>query len=168
MTTERNIETSPSSLEEKDQLDRSTKKKPKEKLHIQILVWRIQYEGIRMICYHCGKVGHKDGDCQKEETGIDFNDQEHPHLEHNSMNIRSEARQEAIEVKNPTRKRNPRPEKNQMEAGKNPNSNARRQQEAQIEHDGNQKSGGSRFDILQDMNLEQDGAKNLECSQIML
>ena len=85
---------------------------------------------------------NKDGDCQKEETGIDFNDQEHPHLEHNSMNIRSEAIEDFgswMMVKKPTRKRNLWPEKNQMEAGKNPNLNARRQQEAQIEHDGNQK-----------------------------
>ncbi|XP_021771333.1 uncharacterized protein At4g02000-like [Chenopodium quinoa] len=27
-------------------------------------IWRIQYEGLRQICFKCGKLGHKDNDCE--------------------------------------------------------------------------------------------------------
>lgn len=26
-------------------------------------IWRIQYEGLRMICFQCGKQGHKEDNC---------------------------------------------------------------------------------------------------------
>jgi len=31
-------------------------------------VWRIQYEGLKLICFHCGKYGHKDDVCPLSST----------------------------------------------------------------------------------------------------
>jgi len=32
-------------------------------------IWRIQYEGLRMVCFNCGKVGHKEESCPLNENG---------------------------------------------------------------------------------------------------
>jgi len=31
-------------------------------------IWRIQYEGLKLICFHCGKHGHKDNVCPLRST----------------------------------------------------------------------------------------------------
>lgn len=28
-------------------------------------VWRIQYEGLKLICFNCGKIGHKEDSCPR-------------------------------------------------------------------------------------------------------
>ncbi|XP_021757939.1 uncharacterized protein LOC110722976 [Chenopodium quinoa] len=31
-------------------------------------IWRVQYEGIRMVCFNCGKLGHVADDCKPQEV----------------------------------------------------------------------------------------------------
>ena len=38
-------------------------------------IWKIQYEGIRMICYNCGKIGHLEDKCHSNDMEDDL--QEH-------------------------------------------------------------------------------------------
>lgn len=33
------------------------------KFWLKSKIWRIQYEGIKMICYKCGKLGHVENQC---------------------------------------------------------------------------------------------------------
>ncbi|XP_056690284.1 uncharacterized protein [Spinacia oleracea] len=37
-------------------------------------VWRIQYEGLRQICFKCGHLGHKDAECPKFEASLTTTD----------------------------------------------------------------------------------------------
>ena len=39
---------------------------PKFRLHGR--VWRIQYEGLRLICFECGQIGHKEDCCPLHPT----------------------------------------------------------------------------------------------------
>lgn len=34
-------------------------------------IWKIQYEGLRLICYHCGKINHKEEDCPDKQENRD-------------------------------------------------------------------------------------------------
>lgn len=115
-------------------------------------VWKIQYEGLRMICFSCGKIGHSDDKCiaVKDATDNDMHttepnaqgiNTEHPHL------IEDQDFGSWMMVKKPPpRKRPPRPEKqpeSNRSATKPPNHGQPKNAQNQA---GN--LGGSRFTVL--------------------
>ncbi|KAL2927601.1 LINE-1 retrotransposable element ORF2 protein [Bienertia sinuspersici] len=106
-------------------------------------IWKIQYEGLRLICYNCGKINHKDENCP------DLHKQEDHHS--NVINGKTEVNlnPEHLEdfgswmlVKKPTRDRaQPKPKKPTEILNKNSNN------EIAINEANNE---GSRFQILRD------------------
>ncbi|XP_021839952.1 uncharacterized protein [Spinacia oleracea] len=93
-------------------------------------VWRVQYEGIRLVCYKCGVAGHNDEKCPSNSPSINeeinnIND----HLAQTSINTNEQAKSKPEEqenfwswmlVKKPIRKRNPRVDKAGQVAGRPP------------------------------------------------
>lgn len=100
-------------------------------------IWKVQYEGIRMVCFKCGTLGHNEEACPtmqapRIDTGTmeDINMQ----LQNTSINpsIQQKDRPEELEdfgswmlVKKPVRKRNPRQEKANQAAGNTSTGGAR-------------------------------------------
>lgn len=84
-------------------------------------VWKIQYEGIKMICYNCGKMGHTASECSKEqdhvmdEMGHVIEPIHNPAFVPQGATLTKPEEQEAFGswmlVKKPGRKRIPRPER---------------------------------------------------------
>ncbi|KAL2923359.1 hypothetical protein RDABS01_014850 [Bienertia sinuspersici] len=71
--------------------------------------WKIQYEGLRLICYHCGKINHKEEECpllKAQEKDTDHEQKEDSHVQEihpeEAENIGS-----WILVRKPTRTRGP-------------------------------------------------------------
>lgn len=83
-------------------------------------IWRIQYEGIRLVCYQCGKIGHQEADCpqhhhvQEAKNLLSAHQSSHAALKANKQ-LNSEENEDFgswMLVKKPLRKRSPRIEKN--------------------------------------------------------
>lgn len=86
-------------------------------------IWRIQYEGIKMICYNCGKLGHSEDQCALnkvmepmvvDQTNTILNNihlQDKPKIHKPEL---KSAFGSWMQVKKPGRKRAPRPNKTQV------------------------------------------------------
>lgn len=99
-------------------------------------VWKIQYEGLRMVCFTCGKLGHNTEGCPS--TKAPSNDEpmrvEEAVQGHSNATSNHTQRPEEDEdfgawmlVKEPVRKRLPRPEKNTVVTGKTTGNGAKTQ-----------------------------------------
>ncbi|KAL2927302.1 Adenomatous polyposis coli protein 2 [Bienertia sinuspersici] len=126
-------------------------------------IWQIQYEGLWMICYKCGKIGHDNENCPLETT----NDVNGPHVEVPNGNPTIE--RPAVEhqdfgswmlvKKPPPKKRQPRsekPPKKPSDTSKGGNPSQKGQQPGQTRNGPTQGDnlGGSRFVALQQEGIE--------------
>ncbi|XP_021849487.1 uncharacterized protein [Spinacia oleracea] len=119
-------------------------------------IWKVQYEGLRLICFNCGKIGHLGEECPNSLTTKDIYHEEAMET-HATEAI--EINKSPVEVqdfgswmmvkKPPPRRRPPRIDKQGAEAGKTGNTV---QQGVNPNPRGNQ--GGSRFTILEEENQE--------------
>lgn len=96
-------------------------------------IWRIQYEGLRMVCFKCGKLGHNEEACNpaistnSDSMAVDRVAQEEQMALANA-NPRPEEKEDFgswMLVKKPIRKRYARPEKTAPVTGKTGNRGAR-------------------------------------------
>ncbi|KAJ8433602.1 LOW QUALITY PROTEIN: hypothetical protein Cgig2_016532 [Carnegiea gigantea] len=63
------------------------------KFQLNVRIWQIQYEGLCMVCFHCGKQGHKEDSCPMKPTenpvateqapNVNQEHQDQPRLEEN-------------------------------------------------------------------------------------
>lgn len=117
-------------------------------------IWQIQYEGLRMICYHCGKIGHKEENCVKEGNNPELLRQGDPCHVHEVSPPHHPIEQSDygswMLVKKPVRRRAPRQEKQVVEAGKvGSNLNRGEKQIPNPKPRNETNMEGSRFNILQ-------------------
>ena len=74
-------------------------------------IWLIQYEGLKMICFHCGKQGHKEdvcplkGDLPSEEINAQMSNAAHPRKSVDSRPEVAELYGSWMLVKKPARRR---------------------------------------------------------------
>ncbi|XP_056685894.1 uncharacterized protein [Spinacia oleracea] len=121
-------------------------------------IWQVQYEGLRMICFQCGKIGHQGENCSSHiEPSTVYNqknrDEEDKQKDVIIQTVEEKDFGEWMMVKKPPpRRRIARPEKQQGETAKENPGKAANQEQSQ----GNQreKSGGSRFTILRAQNTD--------------
>ncbi|XP_021741187.1 uncharacterized protein LOC110707488 [Chenopodium quinoa] len=136
-------------------------------------IWRVQYEGIRMICFKCGKLGHAEDDCsvfQKEDQPQAMTVHENPLHNHNPRLEETEDFGSWMMVKKPTRKKNPRVEKNPNNVTKSNSGGVQileKNQKSALEQNksnkgiAKNKGLGSRFALLNNQ-LEEEGDVNKE------
>lgn len=127
-------------------------------------IWKVQYEGLRLICFKCGKIGHQGDNCTNDIVNLE-KEVENMEISTNQV-VENLTPQSLVDQtygswmlvkKPPPRKRPPRPEKQQTENAKGsqpPKVNTARngprigQPEAR---------GGSRFSILGEENPAGEG-----------
>ncbi|KAL2944456.1 hypothetical protein RDABS01_032803 [Bienertia sinuspersici] len=123
-------------------------------------IWKIQYEGLRLICYNCGKINHKEEECPKLHNHEDIGKEINPNDLKNGVRENPEQLEDFgswMLVKKPTRTR-PQPKQKRINA--NSNIEAKKGntgEEAKIE--------GSRFQILveyAELNGENQGQQQLD------
>ncbi|XP_021771492.1 uncharacterized protein LOC110735612 [Chenopodium quinoa] len=130
-------------------------------------IWRIQYEGIKMICYKCGLIGHAEDQCElKHQTEEMVIDKPNDQLSLSGLERKPPKRKpEEIDdfgswmlVKKPVRKRYTKPEKSAPVIGKYDGSNSKKdlpiQDQSQPGKQANPIRLGSRFRALNQEDID--------------
>lgn len=127
-------------------------------------IWKVQYEGLMMICFHCGRIGHLGETCSSKLSMLVEDPQDNTLLEDKTEEpIQSPVEQQdfgswMMVKKPPPRRRTARPEKQQPEASKG--GQGREQIAGQKNTNQGEKIGGSRFSILCAQNQETEDTVN--------
>lgn len=144
-------------------------------------IWKIQYEGLRMICFNCGKIGHLEEKCPIHMSG---HNSEVPPMHEEGMDITPEISPSPQPDENhdfgawmmvkkpPPRRRNIRSDVTRAPLGKKPTTTPMPEvPKSKIGglnfENSKDKTSGSRFEILEDMQNLSDKEKNPVESEII-